>query len=131
MLGRPATRIELKMEDDLQEYEEFKLQMQQRKEKERLQQIASAFGGHQGIIGGQGAQLGTHGFEQIASYASYYKDKNQINPNMNTRQGAAGGQRKRRNNNPGPGAPNAPVTGFNMGSGALGGMGDDSMNDSF
>ncbi len=36
MLGRPATRIELKMEDDLQEYEDFKLQMQQRKEKERL-----------------------------------------------------------------------------------------------
>jgi hypothetical protein len=27
MLGRPATRIELKMEDDLQEYEEFRAQL--------------------------------------------------------------------------------------------------------
>lgn len=36
MLGRPATRIELKMEDDMAEYEEFRLQMQQKKEKERL-----------------------------------------------------------------------------------------------
>jgi hypothetical protein len=27
MLGRPATRIDLKMEDDLQEYEEFRAQL--------------------------------------------------------------------------------------------------------
>jgi Anaphase-promoting complex APC subunit CDC26 len=29
MLGRPATRIDLKMEDDLQEYEEFRQQLAQ------------------------------------------------------------------------------------------------------
>jgi hypothetical protein len=27
MLGRPATRIDLKMEDDLQEYEDFRTQL--------------------------------------------------------------------------------------------------------
>jgi hypothetical protein len=38
MLGRAATRIELKIEDDLQEYEEFRQQMQHQKRKEQLQQ---------------------------------------------------------------------------------------------
>ena len=38
MIGRAATRIELKMEDDLQEYEEFRQHLVHQKRKEQLQQ---------------------------------------------------------------------------------------------
>ena len=38
MLGRAATRIDLKMEDDLQEYEDFRAELAIKKRKEQLQQ---------------------------------------------------------------------------------------------
>ena len=36
MLGRAATRIDIKLEDDIKEYEDFKRDMQLRKEREKL-----------------------------------------------------------------------------------------------
>ena len=42
MLGRAATRIELKMEDDLAEYEEYRQVLIQQKRKEQLQNFAAA-----------------------------------------------------------------------------------------
>ena len=38
MLGRAATRIDIKLEDDMQEYEEFKDMLRQRKEEEKVMQ---------------------------------------------------------------------------------------------
>lgn len=77
MLGRPATRIELKMEEDLIEYEEFKLAMQQSKEQDKLKNIGSAFGiqGAGGMIGIPGGALGSLGYNEISSYADLYKEK--------------------------------------------------------
>ncbi|CDW89035.1 4-phosphopantetheinyl transferase [Stylonychia lemnae] len=121
---RPATRIELKIEEDLQEYDEFKSMLQKQREKQRLQNMGSAFGMHgsPNILGFTGGVDGL-GYDQIASYASYYKDKNQ----------GAGQRKKKNNNNQGP--PNM-LQGFNsIGGGASGiggsGINDDSMNDSF
>ena len=60
MLGRAATRIDLKLEDDLAEYEEFKEKVRREREQERLAQrivappqanLAGSFGAH-GQLGG-------------------------------------------------------------------------------
>jgi hypothetical protein len=56
MLGRAATRIELKMEDDLAEYDEYRQLLIGQKRKEQLQAFASfeqsppGFGAHQQIV---------------------------------------------------------------------------------
>eukprot|EP00347_Sterkiella_histriomuscorum_P021998 403332038 len=134
---KPATRIDLKIEEDLAEYDEFKMMLSQKREQERLQTLGSgsAFRSHspKGVMPGGGYDSSwfdnsnNNNNGQMPGYSNFHYAYGSVESGRQMAgAGQMGQQRKKKQNN---------ITGgmntHGYGNPGTHGMNDDSMNDSF